>query len=188
MGGPDLPFRPGRTDAPGPADPKVDKRFSNDGRLPDGYRDDKPIEEHVRDIFYRMGFNDQEIVALLGAHSLGHCHTDRSGFWGPWSHSPQTFSNEYYRLLEDEKWSLKKTHQGKPWTGPSQWESQDGKLMMLWSDIALVWDPRFRKYVKLYKDNEEKFFSDYAAAWTKLTELGCSNLQPAISNPSAKAP
>ena len=29
------------------------------------------IAQHIRDIFYRMGFNDQEIVALIGAHSVG---------------------------------------------------------------------------------------------------------------------
>ena len=39
----------------------------------------------MRDIFYRMGFNDQEIVALIGAHTLGECHKDRSGFVGPWT-------------------------------------------------------------------------------------------------------
>lgn len=32
-----------------------------------------------------MGFNDQEIVALSGAHTLGRCHADRSGFVGPWT-------------------------------------------------------------------------------------------------------
>jgi cytochrome c peroxidase len=51
-----------------------------------------------------MGFNDQEIVALSGAHALGRCHRDRSGFDGPWSHSPTTFSTEYFRLLLEEKW------------------------------------------------------------------------------------
>ena len=40
---------------------------------------------HVRDVFYRMGFNDREIVALIGAHTLGFCHTDRSGYLGPWT-------------------------------------------------------------------------------------------------------
>ena len=30
-----------------------------------------------------MGFNDQDIVALSGAHALGRCHRDRSGFEGP---------------------------------------------------------------------------------------------------------
>jgi len=180
MGGPSLPFRPGRSDASGPADPKVDSRFSPDGRLPDACRDDVPLEQHVRDIFYRMGLNDQEIVALSGAHALGRCHTDRSGFWGPWTYSPSTFSNEYFRLLEDEKWSLKKTHNGTPWTGPEQFENPKGDLMMLYSDMALVWDPRFRKHVKVYKANEEKFFADFTSAWTKLTELGCKKLQQPI--------
>lgn len=27
-------------------------------------------------------------VALSGAHALGRCHTDRSGFDGPWQYSP----------------------------------------------------------------------------------------------------
>jgi len=187
MGGPDLAFRPGRTDAPGPALPKADKRFSPDGRLPDGFRDDIPLEQHVRDIFYRMGFNDQEIVALSGAHCLGRCHTDRSGFWGPWSYSPSTFSNEYFRLLEEEKWSLKKTHEGKPWTGPEQYENPKGDLMMLYSDMALVWDPRFRKHVKAYKASENKFFQDFAKAWVKLTELGCTGLKEKIASPKPAA-
>lgn len=48
-------------------------------------------------------FNDQEIVALAGAHALGRCHIDRSGFEGPWTFSPTTFSNEFYNLLWNEK-------------------------------------------------------------------------------------
>jgi peroxiredoxin len=54
---------------------------------------------HVRHIFYRMGFNDQEIVALCDAHNLGRCHTDRSGFEGKWVNNPTRFSNQYFRLL-----------------------------------------------------------------------------------------
>ena len=52
--------------------------------------------------------------------------------------SETTFSNEYFRLLIEEKWTIKKTHEGKPWTGPVQFESPDGALMMLPSDIAMV--------------------------------------------------
>lgn len=123
MGGPEIRFRSGRTDVDGPAAPSKGSVHSPDGRLPDG---DKGAA-HLRDIFYRMGFNDQEIVALSGAHATGRCHTDRSGFWGPWSRSPSTFSNEYYRLLLEEKWWVvvryltsdnrtpKTEHQGKPW-------------------------------------------------------------------------
>lgn len=55
MGGPNIPWRPGRADR--------DLSFCTpDGRLPDGARG----QQHLRDIFYRMGFNDQEIVALSG--------------------------------------------------------------------------------------------------------------------------
>lgn len=81
-----------------------------DGRLPDATKEQK----HLRAIFNRMGFNDQEIVALSGAHALGRCHTDRSGFLGPWTFSPTVLTNEYYKLLLNEKWSWKK------WNGPKQ--------------------------------------------------------------------
>ena len=36
--------------------------------------------EHLRDVFYRQGFNDQEIVALSGAHTIGRVFPNRSGF------------------------------------------------------------------------------------------------------------
>lgn len=35
--------------------------------------------QHVRDIFGRMGFSDREMVALIGAHAVGRCHTEASG-------------------------------------------------------------------------------------------------------------
>jgi cytochrome c peroxidase len=52
------------------------------GRLPDAALD----ANHLRHIFYRMGFNDRDIVALSIAHTLGICHTDRSGYDGIWTH------------------------------------------------------------------------------------------------------
>lgn len=38
----------------------------------------------------------------------------------PWNFSETTMSNEYFRLLIEERWSPKMTHNGKPWTGPDQ--------------------------------------------------------------------
>ena len=75
MGGAETPWKPGRTDA------ASGDMCPPNGRLPDASQG----AQHLRDIFYRMGFNDQEIVALAGAHTLGRCHTDRSGYDGPWS-------------------------------------------------------------------------------------------------------
>ncbi len=97
MQGPVIPWRPGRND-------KDVSMCTPDGRLPDGAKD----QSHLRAIFGRMGFDDREIVALSGAHALGRCHTDRSGFEGPWSFSPTVMSNDYFRLLLGEKWNVRK--------------------------------------------------------------------------------
>ena len=106
MGGPEIPFRFGRVD-------ETDgKKSPPDGRLPDADKGNGPdagLAQHLRDIFYRMGFNDQEIVALSGAHALGRVHEDASGYWGPWTRAETSFSNEYFRLLLEEKWTVKKT-------------------------------------------------------------------------------
>eukprot|EP00586_Coscinodiscus_wailesii_P016581 CAMPEP_0172499860 /NCGR_PEP_ID=MMETSP1066-20121228/132009_1 /TAXON_ID=671091 /ORGANISM="Coscinodiscus wailesii, Strain CCMP2513" /LENGTH=315 /DNA_ID=CAMNT_0013273831 /DNA_START=57 /DNA_END=1001 /DNA_ORIENTATION=+ len=166
-GGPVIPHRLGRVDMDsGETSPP-------DGRLPDADKgSSKSTTSHVREIFYRMGFNDQEIVALLGAHAVGRCHTEASGYWGPWNFSENTFSNEYFRLLLEERWSPKTTHNGKPWTGPDQFEDSTGQIMMLPSDMVLIHDPEFKKYVELYAKDEDAFFRDFAKAFAKLLELG----------------
>lgn len=168
-GGPDIPFNLGRTDKPdGSTSPP-------DGRLPDADKGSKKMTiKHVRDIFYRMGFNDREIVALLGAHALGRCHTFASGYDGPWTFAENTMSNEYFRLLVEERWSPKIMHEGLVWDGPDQYEDSTGKLMMLPADIALIQDSEFKKYVELYAKDENTFFADFAKAFSKLLHLGCA--------------
>mmetsp|Transcript_11057 Transcript_11057/g.14564 ORF Transcript_11057/g.14564 Transcript_11057/m.14564 type:complete len:329 (-) Transcript_11057:178-1164(-) len=166
-GGPKIPFRTGRFDAEsGETSPQTDV-------LPNADMGSRVhTTNHVRDVFYRMGFSDQEIVALLGAHAMGRCYPDRSGFWGPWTNSETTFSNEYFRLLLEERWSPKLTHNGKPWTGPDQYEDASGQLMMLPSDIVLISDPDFKKWVEVYAKDSDRFYSDFAKAFSKLLELG----------------
>jgi len=156
MGGPDVKWRPGRSDIAGP------ESSVPDGRLPDASKS----SQHIRDIFYRMGFNDQEIVALAGAHAVGRCHRDRSGFDGPWTNSPVSFSNDFYVQLLDRKWTERK------WDGPRQFEDESKKLMMLPADLAFRDDPEFRKWVDKYAKDEELFFKDFASAFSKLLELG----------------
>ncbi|KAJ1383434.1 hypothetical protein B484DRAFT_411131, partial [Ochromonadaceae sp. CCMP2298] len=51
-------------------------------------------------------------------------------------------------------------------------ESADGTLMMLPSDMALLQDPEFAKVVALYAKDEELFFKEFSAAFCKLLELG----------------
>ncbi len=167
LGGPTIPWRPGRTDG-------TSANCTPDGRLPDATK----ASDHLRNIFYRMGFNDQEIVALAGAHALGRCHTNRSGFHGPWTRAPTTFSNDYFTRLIEEKWVEKTTHVGPDgksakWTGPKQYvDAKTGDIMMLPADLALLADPEFAKWVRVYAGDKDRFFKDFSSAYGRLLELG----------------
>ena len=114
-GGPTIPFNYGRTDD------DDNTTCPPLGRLPDASQGAK----HLRDVFYRMGMNDKEIVALSGAHTLGSCHRSRSGFDGPWTTNPLKFDNEYFKNLLSIKWKPRE------WEGPLQYTDPTGKLMML---------------------------------------------------------
>lgn len=156
MGAPKVQWSPGRTDA---AD---GSKCPPNGRLPDATQG----ASHLRDIFYRMGFNDREIVALSGAHTLGHCHIENSGFDGPWSRDPYGLDNDYFRLLMEEKWTIRPNFQ------PLQYEDSSKELMMLPTDMALIWDPSFKQYVELYNKDGDLWLKDFSEAFGKLLELG----------------
>ena len=121
-----------------------------------------------------MGFNDQEIVALSGAHALGRCHATASGFVGPWTPTPTTFNNLYFSLLLNVKWTPNEKIIGQG--GKLQYQDPSGKLMMLPSDLALIEDPEFMKYVQLYAKDQKTFFKDFSVAFQKLEELGTKDL------------
>ena len=59
-----------------------------------------------------------------------------------------------------------------------QYEDPSKKLMMLPSDLLLVTDKKFAKYTKQYAKDNAMFFKDFAAAFQKLEENGCSGLTP----------
>lgn len=152
-GGPKIDFVPGRKDS---------MAVTPDTRLPDA----KQGAQHLRDVFHRMGFSDQEVVALSGSHTLGKAHKERSGFEGNWTNNPYVFDNAYYKEL------LKNEAAG---------------LLKLPSDTALVEDPAFRPFVELYAQDERAFFRDYAAAHKKMSELGCKDTSPAFWGGKAAA-
>lgn len=137
-GGPTIDFVPGRKDT---------FKTPKEGALPDAGKG----SDHLRDVFGHMGLGDKEIVALSGAHTLGRCHKERSGFEGVWTNAPLMFANDYFVEL------LKGESEG---------------LLQLPTDKALVTDPSFRKYVEAYAADEELFFKEYAESHKKLSELG----------------
>jgi len=157
-GGPEIEVKLGRTDAAsGASCPVV-------GRLPDAAQG----AQHLRDVFHRMGFNDQEIVALSGAHTMGSCHKTRSGFDGPWTRHPLQFDNQYFKNLVELTW------QPRTWDGPLQYEDKEtGELMMLPTDLALTTDPAFAPFVRQYAADAAAFKTAFKAAYENLLSLGC---------------
>lgn len=164
-GGPKLAMRYGRKDVNDPAD------CAKEGNLPSAGHPfpDKSATpgEHLRHVFHRMGFNDQEIVALSGAHTLGRSRPDRSG-WGKaetkytkdgpgkpggqsWTVDWLVFNNAYFKDIKAQK---------------------DEDLLVLPTDAAVFEDAGFRPFAEKYADDEAAFFADYAAAHVKLSELG----------------
>eukprot|EP01065_Artemidia_motanka_P040413 TRINITY_DN5064_c0_g1_i1.p1 TRINITY_DN5064_c0_g1~~TRINITY_DN5064_c0_g1_i1.p1 ORF type:complete len:308 (+),score=85.75 TRINITY_DN5064_c0_g1_i1:61-984(+) len=168
-GGPKVPFRYGRVDCASASG------CPPDGRLPGADFKGAAGPRHARDIFERMGFNDQEIIALMGAHALGHCHKDRSGYVGPWTHDPYSFSNEWYRLLLEYNWQVKSG------SSPEQFEDSNTKtLMMLPLEIALKTDSNMMDYIVKYAEDGDLFYKDFSAAYQKLMELGAKGLKGPI--------
>jgi hypothetical protein len=157
MGGPKVPHHFGRSDhADG-------QKCPAHGRLPDASQG----AQHLRDVFYRMGFDDREIVALSGAHTLGRCHIERSGYDGPWTRHPLKFDNQYFKNLLFLEWRPKK------WDGKLQYEDvETGELMMLPTDLAIRDDPKFRVIAEQYAKDEQLFFRDFGEAFGKLLALG----------------
>ncbi|EKX51986.1 hypothetical protein GUITHDRAFT_65752 [Guillardia theta CCMP2712] len=126
--------------------------------------------EHLRQIFGLMGLSDQEIVVLMGAHTLGRARPSRSGEGaaatcytrdGPgrckggssWTQEWLKFDNSYFKNLL--------------LTPPA-----DSQLLRLSTDSALAEDPVFREWVEKYAEDQELFFSDYARTHRKMSELG----------------
>jgi len=175
MGGPHIEMKFGRTDATDEA------ACPPEHMLPDGFHHpgaetgptsyDAPGQEtadYVRWVFNKMGFNDRQMVCLVGAHALGRCHTEASGYDGPWTNAPETFSNEYFRLMLEDTWTIR------DWSGPVQYtNSKSGdNLMMLPPDIVLVEDPKFRPICEEYAADYDKFAAEFATNFKMLTELG----------------
>ena len=111
-------------------------------------------------------------------------HTTSSGIEGAWTTTPnkwKTGKDEgYFDLLLDYEWELTKSP-----AGAHQWQPTDpvaqklvpdahvkGKFnppMMTTADLALKFDPEYRKISERFRDDPEYFADAYARAWFKLT-------------------
>lgn len=152
----------------------------------------------IRRTFGTMGHSDKGTVALIGGgHSVGKCHgacpdgagnapntafaegtqiwqgacgsgkgadTYTSGFEGYWTSNPYKWDNEFFTQLLDRNWTL--------WTGPGgepQWRAESTTNMRLTTDMALLYDAEYNKYVEMFAADQSAFDAAFDAAWFDLT-------------------
>ncbi|CAE8681899.1 unnamed protein product [Polarella glacialis] len=122
----------------------------------------------------KLGFTDQEIVALAGARTIGRAFKERGGSCSfgygdhsagcgiaggaAWTRNWLTFDNSYFTNHMDAM--------------------EDDDLLWLPMDASLQADAGFKPTFELYARDQAIFFRDYAKAHKKLSELG-SKFEPA---------
>ncbi len=93
--------------------------------------------------FLQLGLNKKEMVALIGAHTLGKENNK------PFTENPFEFNNEYFKRLINYK--------------------EDPTLSkLLKSDWELLQDAECKEYVTEFALNEELFFEEFKKAYIKM--------------------
>jgi len=121
--------------------------------------------QELRETMEIMGFNDREMTVLNGGgHAIGQSHAETSGFGGPWTHTPDEFSNNFFQLLLSEEWIEETSSMGKLYYTDNKTKS----LTMFHTDLEFRRDPEFKKIVQEYANDNNLFLTEFRDAWTKL--------------------
>eukprot|EP00931_Biecheleriopsis_adriatica_P057844 TRINITY_DN34344_c0_g2_i1.p1 TRINITY_DN34344_c0_g2~~TRINITY_DN34344_c0_g2_i1.p1 ORF type:complete len:906 (+),score=171.40 TRINITY_DN34344_c0_g2_i1:71-2788(+) len=196
-GGPKICMKYGRKDVSGPeACPgRTSRGTADNAGLPDAFAGSHgkfacgatDPATHLRNIFYRMGFDDRDIVALSGAHTLGRAFKERSGTvaegYGEANACPYTQAVPMGCPIRHDGKAGVGMPGGKSWTTkwlkfdneyfqPHVYTETDSNLFWASTDKALHQDPEFTKYFMTYKDDQSAFFDDFSSAMKRLSELG----------------
>merc|ERR1719276_151501 len=192
-GGPAVDMKYGRVDATSP------DQCSPEGNLPDAEAgpegkfggpggtastEDEAAEWHLRKVFYRMGLDDEDIVALSGAHTFGRAYADRSGLGA----EKTKFTDGTATKLADGSSTDKYTPGGSPWV--EDWlvfdnsyfttigdESTDEELLKFSSDKIIFKDAGFKPFADMFAESNDAFVESYAKSHKALSELG-SKFEP----------
>ncbi|CAJ1918303.1 catalase/peroxidase HPI [Aeromonas veronii] len=124
---------------------------------------------------------EEQGLGWINHHSRGiGRNTVTSGIEGAWTTHPTQWDNGYFDLLFKYDWWLQKSP-----AGAHQWEpiniaeedmpvdvedpSIRCKPMMTDADMALKFDPEYRKIAEHFRDDPAAFSDAFARAWFKLT-------------------
>lgn len=186
-GGPKIDMKYGRLDTQSPdecpAEGNLPDAEPSDGKYGGGATEDPTPEGHLRKVFYRMGLDDEAIVALSGAHTFGRAYKDRSGLGA----EKTKFTDGSTQMRADGK-EAKYTPGGSSWT--DKWlifdnsyfaimpdEKADPELLKCSTDKVVFVDEGFKPFAMKFRESQDAFFESYKKAHKQLSELG-SKFEP----------
>lgn len=103
-----------------------------------------------------------------------------SGLEGAWTTHPTRWDNEYFNLLLNHEWELKKSPAGASQWEPINMKEEDKPVdafdpsvkrnpIMTDADMALKMDPTYRVIAERFHKDQDYFSDVFARAWFKLT-------------------
>jgi len=135
-----------------------------------------------------FGFTADEVVALMGVHTLGGAETGNSGFKGSWVQGETSkFNNNYYSIMIDAANNWKQRDVSEDTTPAYQWNAK-GVGFMLNSDMAIYKDftlnddgsssctyancptTNSAATVEKYAVSNADWIPDFASVFTKMAE------------------
>jgi len=98
--------------------------------------------------------SSEEFVALMGSFTIGFIGDGRKGPHTRWVMNPYVFDNSYFKelLLRDES-----------------------KYTKTEADLRLLQQSELKQWVEAYAQDQDLFFTNYAKAHVKVSELGVEN-------------
>jgi hypothetical protein len=138
----------------------------------------------------KLNFTFAEIVAIMGAHSVGRAAPAETGFTGGWTFTQTSFGTNYYQVVNDFRWQ-------NPNNANVFWNEVQANgvslhsLMMLNCDIALFYqtsssctsftglsgnsncqrNPDTINIIASFLADQSVFYSTFQTAWVKMTEF-----------------
>mmetsp|Transcript_545 Transcript_545/g.711 ORF Transcript_545/g.711 Transcript_545/m.711 type:complete len:153 (-) Transcript_545:156-614(-) len=141
-------------------------------------------------MFSRFNMTNQDIVTLLGCHTLGRCFIERSGTVKEGKRRGTKYTQVGCPYLQNNNQNQNQNHSkvitkgGKSWT--TNWlqfdnsyyteinkdNHDDKNLIKFPIDIVLKTHPDFKEYFELYCKSQKEFFNAYKISHKKMSELG----------------